>query len=47
MGSVGVGVEEEVGLEDFDIAAVIREAKSMVCGVCGLWKWRCLVGGWL
>ena len=33
---VGVGVEGDVGLEDLEIAADIREAKSMVGGICGL-----------
>lgn len=42
-----MGVDEEVGLEDFEISADINEAKSMVCGGCGFLNggvWWAVVG---
>lgn len=44
VGVVGGGVVDG-GLEDLEISADIREAKSMVCSTSGLFERRCLVGG--
>ena len=44
VGMVGAGVVG--GLEDLEISADMREAKSMVCGNCGLLSgcvWRAVV----